>query len=134
MGAPKTLREVKEQGLTGYELKTGYLLILQHGLMGTFPALIAENEELFVCIDKQLLEKVWERLPKRPARVIELQMYVNNADGIGFNVGVGDRAEPISILSEERFATIIENSEDVFKWAPGLISLKDPGEIKSPFV
>jgi hypothetical protein len=132
MKTPKSLKEVKEKGLAGYELKTGYLLILSHGLMGTFPALITENDELFICTDKQLLEKVWDKIEKRPARVIELQLYANNAEGIGFNVGVGDDAEPISILSEEKFNALIER-KNAFKWSPGLLSLKDEGEVKSPF-
>lgn len=130
--APKTLGEVKEQRLSGYELKTGYLLVLKHGLMGTFPALIAEGDELFVCTDKQLLEMVWEKIQKRPARVIELQLYANEAEGVGFNVGVGDNAESIAILSRERFDALTEK-EEAFKWAPGLLSLKEE-KVVSPFV
>lgn len=131
---PKSLREVKEQKLSGYELKTGYLLILKHELMGTFPALISKNDELFVCTNKQLLEKVWEKIEKRPARIIELQLYANENENVGFNVIVGDRAEPISILSEERFNALVESNEDAFEWAPGLLSLRDEGEIASPFI
>lgn len=128
-----SLREVKEQQLTGYELKTGYLLILKHGLMGTFLALITEGKELFICTDKYLLEKVWEKIEKRPARIIELQLYANETESIGFNVGVGDEAEPISIFSEERFNALVSSREDAFRWSPGLMSLKEE-EIVSPFV
>jgi hypothetical protein len=134
MKKPKNLGEVKEGKFTGYELKTGYLLILKHDLMGTFPALIAENNELFVCTDKQLLEKVWEKLPKRPARVIELQLYANSDEGIGFDVRIGDEAQPIGILSEEEFHALVKDKKDAFKWAPGLISLKKEARVSSPFV
>lgn len=130
---PKSLREVKEQQLAGYELKTGYLLILKHGLVGTFPALITEGKELFICTDKKVLEKVWEKIEKRPARIIELQLYANEAKGVGFNVGVGDEAEPISILSEERFNALVGSREDAFRWSPGLMSLNEEAVI-SPFV
>ena len=130
---PKSLREVKERQLTGYELKEGYLLILEHGLMGTFPALIAEGKELFICTDKKVLEKVWEKIEKRPARVIELQLYANEAEGVGFDVSVGDEAEPINILSEERFNALANSREDAFVWASGLISLREKAVI-SPFV
>ena len=126
------LREVKEKRLSGYELKTGYLLILKHGLMGTFPALIAEGDELFVCTDKKILEMVWEKIEKRPARAIELQLFVNEAEGIGFNVGIGDDAEPITILSKEKFDALTEK-KDAFEWAPGLLSLKEEEKVVSPF-
>lgn len=130
--APKSLREVKDQRLAGYELKTGYLLVLKHGLMGTFPALIAEGNELFICTDRQLLEKVWDKIEKRPARIVELQLYANETESVGFNVGVGDDAMPISILSEKRFNVLAKSGEYAFKWAPGLLSLENE-VVVSPF-
>jgi len=131
MGIPRTLWEVKASNMNGYSLKTGYLLMLKHGLMGTFPALISQNEELFVCLDKKLLQKVWEKLPLREAALNELQLYTNSS--IGFNVSVGDHTTPIRVLSEEDFIELCERENQPFKWAPGLINLKSSSKIKSPF-
>lgn len=135
MMVPKNLREVKEQSLAGYQLKTGYALILKHGCMGTFPALIADAgpHAIVVCTDRKVLEKVWEKLPKQPARLIELQLYVNDEEAVGFNVEVGNDAEPMSILNEELFAELAAR-EGAFKWASGLVSLSDEQDIQSPFL
>lgn len=132
MTVPKNLGEVKGKRMAGYELMTGYYLELSHGLMGAFPALISEGEELFVCIDKKLLEKVWEKLPKRKARVSLIQLYANLTEKVGYNVRVGDEAEPIHILSEEEFDALA-NREEPFMWSPGLGSLRGAVDVRSPF-
>lgn len=133
MKKPRTLGEVKNLRLPGYELRTGYLLVLKHGLMGTFPALIAQNDELFVCTDMLVLHKVWENIEKKSARILELQLYANEAEGIGYDVSIGDRAEPIGILSRERFDVLISKKYP-FKWAPGLLSLREEINVNSPFI
>jgi hypothetical protein len=132
MTVPKNLGEVKSKRLAGYELMTGYYLELSHGLMGAFPALISEEEELFVCTDKKLLEKVWEKLPKRKARVSLIQLYVNLTEKVGYNVLVGNEAEPIHVLSEEEFDSLKDRVEP-FMWSPGLGSLRGGVDVKSPF-
>lgn len=133
MEKPKNLGEVKRGRLPGYELKTGYALLLKHGLMGTFPALYFDREEPVVCVDRQLLAKVWQKLPKREARILEMQLYVNVAEKIGFDVSIGDQAEPLYILSEAEFEDRMNREEEPFKWAPGLLSLRDEREVCSPF-
>jgi hypothetical protein len=132
MKEPITLGDVKRSGQDGYELKTGYLLLLKHGLMGTFPALISEDNELFICTDIEVLKKVWELLPKREAEVRELNLYANLSEKIGFNVEIGDHAESIRILTEEDFQAISVRDKP-FKWQSGLLSLKDESNVASPF-
>lgn len=135
MATPKNLREVKEGNSDGYKLMTGYCLALTHGLMGFFPALISEKlkkDGLFVCVDKGVLEKVWERIEKREAHLIEKQLYISVDKCIAFDTSIGDSAEPIHVLSEDEFNELIKE-DDPFMWAPGLFSLKDEGEVESPF-
>lgn len=128
-----TLGKVKKEGLPGYQLKTGYLLVLKNGLAGTFPALISRNYQLFICTDKKILEKVWEKIKKRPAKVVEVQFYANESEGIGFDVNMGDPAEAITILSEEKFNELVETLDIPFKWAPGWFYLTVRDQIESPF-
>ena len=101
MTVPKNLGEVRDELLNGYELTNGYYLQLQHSTILVLPALIKGELEPFVCVDRALLKKVWERMPKRHARVTEVLLYANVAKNIAFSILLGDEAEPLHILSEK---------------------------------
>ncbi|NTW22701.1 hypothetical protein HGA34_04155 [Candidatus Falkowbacteria bacterium] len=132
MQKPTTMGEAREQGLEGYEAIPGYLLILKHGLMGTFPALVSEGLELFICTDLEVLKKVWELLPKRQAKLLELNLLANLSEKIAFNAEIGDEGRAIRILAEEDFEAL-SRQPDAFMWSPGLLSLTGEGVVPSPF-
>ncbi len=133
MQQSKNFGEAKERGLEGYGTMPGHVLVLKHGLMGAFPALIREGLGLFICTDLEVLKKVWELLPKRQAKLLELELCANLAEKVAFNPQLGDEAQPIRILDEEDFR-IISSRPDAFMWSPGLLSLDGEGEVLSPFV
>jgi len=132
MQRPKNFGEAKERGLEGYETMLGHVLVLKHGLMGTFPALIRESCEVFVCTDLEVLKQVWELLPKRQAKLLEFELHANLTEKIGFRADLGDEAQPIIILDEEGFRAL-SLKPDTFMWSPGLLSLDGEGEVLSPF-
>jgi len=119
---PEKLGDGMDKDLAGFQQVQAHFLQLSHGLMGFFPALVRETEEIVVCLDKKLLVKVMEQLPKRESQFGDFQMLANTKDGYGFEAGNhnGKETKPLRILSEEEFEKrIIE--EKPFKWAPGLI-------------
>ncbi|PLX27266.1 hypothetical protein C0583_04510 [Candidatus Parcubacteria bacterium] len=120
---PKKLGEVMDKDLAGFQQVQAHFLELSHGLMGFFPALVRETEDIVVCLDKKLLIQVMERLPKRKSKFGEFQMLANIDNGYGFEVGNhnGKETKPLRILSEEEFEKRIQEEEKPFKWAPGLV-------------
>jgi hypothetical protein len=128
---PKNLGEVKEKDLDGYNLKGGYFLQLKHELFGSFPALISKDNKFFACMNKELLKKVWELLPKRKAVITEIDLYANIEENICFPLTCGDNTKPIHILNEKEMDSLSEK-ENPFKWASGLIGLKKE-DVTSPF-
>lgn len=62
-----------------------------------------DGDMLFGWLDKTLLAKDWEKLPKREATVFELELYANVVVDVGINVNLGNDAGPIYIFSEAEF-------------------------------
>ncbi len=131
---PKNLGEMIEKDLAGFQLVKGYFLELEHGLMGFFPAIIASSEKIVVCSDILLLKKVWELLPKRPAKLREVLLLADVEQRFGFDVQsqYREKAEPVHILSTGEFSELSQKP-DSFKWSPGLLSLKKEFDVRSPF-
>jgi len=110
---------------------------LKHGLMGQFPALFSHTMEPFICVDRELLKKVWERLPRKKAEIIEILILFHPGSNTCFSLeGRGKerlKTEPLTVLTEEDLTemTAVEGAEP-FKWAPGLISFTDKSHISPP--
>jgi len=130
---PKNLGEMTGKDLAGFQLVKGYFLELEHGLMGFFPALIASNNKIVVCSDILLLEKVWELLPKKPAKLRDVLLLADIDQRFGFDVQSqhGEETEAIHILSEAEFSGLSQKT-DSFKWPLGLLALRSKPVI-SPF-
>lgn len=125
-----TLAEVQK-----WPIKMGFYLQLDHGLMGTFPAIFAdsagENTREVVVFDKGiLLNKVWPLMTPRKSKLSSQTFYVNKKLGIAFPV---DQAEnmiehnrsqipPIKFATEAEIDDLIATNSNPFIWAPGLIS------------
>ncbi|MFA5358216.1 MAG: hypothetical protein WC310_00115 [Patescibacteria group bacterium] len=123
------------QDLTGWKLATAYLLELKHGLMGFFPAEMIDvdgKEDMFLCLDKDLLLQVAKLLPPRQSVMTEFMVLVNESLGLAFDLGILQRKifrdEPvkdnhIKVLTRQRFEELKAGSKDKkpFKWTSGLI-------------
>lgn len=120
---PKTLGEVMDKDLAGFQQVEAHYLQLSHGLMGFFPALISETGEIVICLDRELLVKVMEKLPKRRSRIDKLQILANIPGQFGFEVGNpnGKDTQSLHILTAEEFEQRVQQDKKPFKWAPGLV-------------
>lgn len=121
---PEILEQAMNIDLTGWQLVYGGFLELKHGLMGFFPAIVAETQEPVICIDSELLDRVEAMLSDRKRIRGEVLMLVHPEQGIGFdlesNPEVG--AKPRRILTQAQFDCLTADGANPFKWAPGLVS------------
>lgn len=122
--------------LDGWKIAPCYYLELDHKLMGMFPA-ITGNEEIVVVLDKSLLQKVWKRLPRKPAKVTSLMVIVHQESGIAFNLEKENYdcadTDPLHVFSSEAIEALCQK-EDSFRWTPGLILVFDKPVLDPIFV
>ena len=137
MEKPKKLADVMSRDLAGFQLVKAYFLELEHTLMGFFPAITKKDKEMVVCLNKSLLEKVWNLLLRRSAKVVEVILLVNVHGGcFGFDIRNENKenTKSVHILLEEEFLSLTEKSEESpFEWASGLFGVGTTGPVSSPF-
>lgn len=109
----------------GWILSKIYLMELEHGLMGFFPALVAScDKRVVITTDLRLLEKVWKIIEPVSARLSCHVAYVNE-DLVFAYVDESDQYDrensgPLPILNEVEFKELSDDKEP-FVWAPGLL-------------
>jgi len=123
------------QDLAGWTLSRAYWLELSHELMGFFPAVLANEprgDDLFVCLDTDLLAEVGKLLTPRRCKVIEITVIVNEAECVAFDLcriqkkfdEMPEDETSITVLTRQRFDELVVacgDDECPFKWAPGLV-------------
>lgn len=119
---PENLKDLKKdkEAFSHYQIKPCYYLELKHGLMGFFPAVINDTRRMIITSDKDLIEKIWERLSPRQSKMDEDLFYIHENGLIGFPAKHwnGDQnAKACHLMTEEEFEILI----NPFEWAPGLI-------------
>ncbi len=122
-----TISEVLLGPQEGWELRIGYFLELEHGLMGSFPAILAETEQVVVVLGKDLAKKVQNLLPARSAKINSWFFLINREEEVCFSIPHGtevyhlELSVPQFFLSEETFKKLTRNHQLPFKWRPGLV-------------
>lgn len=117
----QTLGELFDRDLAGWRIARCHFLERAHGLMGTFPALVAETGEVVVTLDEETLERVKECLPPRGSKVTRLTVVIHPESGTAFSL-LGREFEamtPLCVLTREAVDALCEK-EDAFRWSPGL--------------
>ena len=127
VGVLENLQQVVDGDQEGFELRTGYSLFLDHGLMGYFPAIYKHDEEEIICFDKELIEKVWALLSPRKSKIRSELFYVNRQTGYCYAIPPDkyygpEKMEAIEFLTQEKFEKLIAENPEPFEWAPGLVS------------
>ncbi len=122
---PKQLRNLGElfgTDLAGWQIAKCFYLQRAHGLMGIFPALVAETSELIVVYDEDALEEVKKHLPPHESKVTRLMVIVHPETGVGFSLQGDEFAamKPIRILTREAIDALCQ-TEGAFRWTPGLL-------------
>ena len=110
----KKLADLFGRDLSGWQIAQCHFLELDHGLMGTFPA-IDQDKEIIATLDKSALEKVWKKLERRPAKVTSLMVVAHPASGVAFNLEnyIKGDTEPLRILSTEAIEALCQKKDSV---------------------
>ena len=120
--ATSKLSDFFGRDLAGWKIGYCYLLELEHGLMGSFPAITVEGKEVVVVTTKRLLKEVWDKLKKRSAKITSLLAIGNASEGLAFNLeGIGDKgqAKPMRLFEGPELHFMCKQANP-FEWAPGL--------------
>jgi len=131
-GIPSNLAELAGKSLDGFTLTVAYIIELSHGLMGFFPAIVSETDEMVVMVDRELMERVWKMLTPRKSNLVHMAVLYNEELGVVYTLAPssshlkGMRAlassEPIPIMNEKRFEQLTADDAKPFKWVPGLVN------------
>ena len=138
--APETLGELFGRDLAGWQITPGYFMEIKHGCMGRFPALLSdkdkkgENVIVFV-IDKPLLRMVWDNIEREFAKVTTLMVLANPELGIAFSISGDEQQQkkmlPLRLFSEQELVELCKK-DNPFRWAAGIMSLKNPENATPP--
>ncbi|MFH1423385.1 MAG: hypothetical protein ABIG29_00280 [Candidatus Nealsonbacteria bacterium] len=124
--------------LDGWRISEGYSIILKHGLMGRFPALVSKTGKDFVCLSEEAVKEAVSLLSNRPYSADPTLFLVNEKERIAFMLpdveaqwknNVNQRgfklehridydSESLVILMEEDLKNMKAGD---LKWAPGLV-------------
>lgn len=123
---PANLKDLLDSKVPGYELKPAYFLILDHGCMGAFPALINGTDRVILTTDADLIHDVWKTMTPRKSKIGTIDYYSNEEFSLGFPVlGSSDydneRSKPQHILTRSEFESLTCDGRAAFHWAPGLV-------------
>lgn len=133
--------------LDGWRLCEGYYIQLKHGLMGTFPALVAKTGKDFVCLSEDAVKKAVFLLSARPYSADPILLLVNEKKRIAFILADvvskwrynSDQRDynPEHRIHYDSVSRVILTEEDLrnmkagdLKWAPGLVG---PGMSRQEF-
>jgi hypothetical protein len=119
---PENLKKLMEGDQTGYQLHTGYILELQHGLMGFFPAIFKTTKKIVVMLDLELLKKVAATLTPRPFTITSNIFQVNQKLGVAYPMLTNtEDSKPQVVLTDAELNRLTAEDSHPFEWAPGLI-------------
>ncbi|MDB5260555.1 MAG: hypothetical protein JWN37_786 [Candidatus Nomurabacteria bacterium] len=121
---PATLKELQDGKVAGFVPTVVYFLELEHGLMGTFPALFKGTRNVVLTPDLELITDVWKLMTLRKARVSSMHFFLNHELSIAYPaVNELERSEsiPNQILTREEFNAVLAADPKPFEWAPGLV-------------
>lgn len=126
----KSLKDLIGQSLKDFIFAKVYLLELDHGLMGCFPAIRKDDGQIVATADEELIEKIWKLLTPRKAKIlVQLALInretneaycLNNIDKYVMDYNLHKR-EVIHLITPESLARDLASTKTPYKWAPGLI-------------
>jgi hypothetical protein len=124
------LKEIKNQKLDGWEIKPVYSMELKHGLMGYFPLVDEENKKVIVCINRNDLKSIWEKLKPKEVTVTSNNCMVNTTRKLVIPLHSDESDSDDFLLITDDISEHLENTQ--FDYASGLLSFKDESKCKFP--
>jgi hypothetical protein len=123
-GVPQNCALLCEGDQSGYKIKTGFSLELEHGLWGYFPAIYRVTQRIVVAFDEDLIHEVWKTLSPRGSVLNRNDFYVNEDLGVCYPLPrehrVASDCKPMRFLTKQQFDELMK-TEQPFQWAPGLV-------------
>ena len=129
------LKKVLECQLPGWTPQFGYFMEIDHDLMGVFPAIHAKTKAVVVCLQRDDLENIWKKLPRKQVKVHKMVFLVNEERRSAILIN-GSREEKAD--SKEFFLVgkadcrAYCKQKDFFQWAGGLISFTADRNVSFP--
>ena len=121
---PSHLEELLKGGREGFTLQICYLLVIKHGLMGTFPAILKDTKIVVITPDKDSIVRVWRSLRPTDSRIIVDSWMVSDELGVGYRMcsESSERAEsrPHKIFAKAEIEGLFAKKKQPFEWTPGL--------------
>ncbi len=128
-------RKFELSEVEAWPIKMGFYLQLEHGLMGSFPAIFAgaigKNAREVVVFDRAvLINKVWPRMTPRNSNICSMTFYVSEELGVAFPVHNAEdmikhagpqQIPPVRFATETEIDDLVAVNPNPFEWAPGLI-------------
>ena len=94
----------------------GFMMQVSPGLAGCFPAVVAEEKKVVVCLNRDDLERVWLKLPRKEVVVTKTLFMVNQEERLVVPVSSpGYFSDFILVLKEDL-------DKHLFEWAPGVFA------------
>ena len=122
---PRHLEELLNGNQEGFEVKMCYWLQLDHGLMGTFPAILKDTKIVILTHDKETIVRVWRSLKPRRSKMTTGPWMVSEQIGIAYNVPpqASDHKHslPHKLFRRDEINTYFAVDPNPFDWAPGRI-------------
>lgn len=106
------------QDLHGWQLKYGYIMEIDQGPMGSLPVIVAESGWPVVCLDKEHLRLIYERLPKRRVRIRKAVFLFIEGTAVPFGhlAGYDPSATHFFCVSREYLLKKYVEKEGFFRW------------------
>ena len=108
-----TLKDALGTDLAGCQLVVAYGLTLTHGLMGHFPLVHDQTDGLLLCLSKEGLRKVWERVQQYDLRRV-----------MSF--------PSCEVLTDDRVDALCALDGEPLKWRPGLLGGTTGDRVRDP--
>jgi len=129
------LKKVLECQLPGWAPQFGYFMEIDHNLMGVFPAIHVKTKAVVVCLQRDDLEKIWKKLPRKQVKVCKMVFLVNEEKRSAILINgpreeMADSKEFFLVRSDDRRAYC--QQKDFFRWAGGLISFTADRSVSFP--
>lgn len=133
LGVSLNLTELLKGDTGAWPIVEFYYLELEHGLMAFFPATVGNTKRIVITVDKGLIVKVWETLPRRESKVGTSHGYYNKERSILYPIlGHSDydkeTSRPQKVLTESEFDQMSMGGVNSFRWASGLFGGRDVSE------
>ncbi|MBD3251653.1 hypothetical protein GF380_04350 [Candidatus Uhrbacteria bacterium] len=101
-----------------------YLLELEHGCMGTFPAIVADTGDPILVLERPHLEIAWDHLESRRAKVSDFYALICLAEpSCAFSLEGRELEQHrvVRVWKEQELRELCA-TEGAVEWAPGLLS------------